>query len=95
MESGYDGDMAATASRPPVSCPVCQIHAESVFRVEGMDCHEEVAILDKRLKGLPGLERMSAEVITGRLRVAHDAAKLSASAITRGAHPKACCATCL
>jgi hypothetical protein len=22
-------------------CPVCQLHAESVFKVEGMDCHEE------------------------------------------------------
>jgi len=75
--------MAAPASRSPLSCPVCEIHAESVFRVEGMDCHEEVAILDKRLKGLPGLERMSAEVISGRLRVAYDAAQLSAADISR------------
>ena len=26
-------------------CQVCEIHAESVFKIEGMDCHEEVAIL--------------------------------------------------
>ena len=34
--------------------PVCELHAESVFRIEGMDCHEEVAILEHRLKALTG-----------------------------------------
>ena len=33
-----------------VACTVCEIHAESIFKIEGMDCHEEVAILEKRLK---------------------------------------------
>jgi len=68
--------------RGPQACPVCEIHAESVFRIEGMDCHEEVGILERRLKGLPGLERLSADVVTGRLRVAYDAARLSTSVIT-------------
>ena len=68
-------------SRPAPSCPVCEIHAESVFRVEGMDCHEEVAILERRLKPLRGLEAMSADVVGGTLRVSHDAAQLSAAAI--------------
>lgn len=68
-------------SRPVPSCPVCEIHAESVFRVEGMDCHEEVAILERRLKPMRGLEAMSADVVGGTLRVAHDAAQLSAAAI--------------
>ena len=27
------------------TCTVCEIHAESVFKIEGMDCHEEVVIL--------------------------------------------------
>ena len=27
---------------------VCELHAESVFKIEGMDCHEEVAILEQR-----------------------------------------------
>jgi Cd2+/Zn2+-exporting ATPase len=63
------------------TCPVCEIHAESVFRIEGMDCHEEVAILDRRIKGLPGVERLRADVMTGRLTVAYDAARTSASAI--------------
>ena len=30
-------------------CEVCQVHAESTFRIEGMDCHEEVAILELSL----------------------------------------------
>ena len=68
------------ASEAP-TCPVCEIHAESVFRVEGMDCHEEVAILERRLKALPGLEALSADVVAGTLRVSHDAAQLSAAAI--------------
>ncbi len=63
-------------------CPVCELHAESVFRVEGMDCHEEVAILERRLKRLPGIEALSADVIGQRLRVTHDAARLPASAIS-------------
>ncbi len=63
------------------ACPVCEIHAESVFRVEGMDCHEEVAVLERRLKPLKGLEAMSADVVGGTLRVSHDAAQLSAAAI--------------
>ncbi len=64
-----------------LTCPVCEVHAESIFRIEGMDCHEEVAILERRLKRLPGLEAMTADVVAGRLRVAHDAARLSAAAI--------------
>jgi Cd2+/Zn2+-exporting ATPase len=68
-------------SRPAPACPVCEIHAESVFRVEGMDCHEEVAILERRLKPLKGLESMRADVVGGTLRVSHDAAQLSAAAI--------------
>jgi Cd2+/Zn2+-exporting ATPase len=62
-------------------CAVCEIHAESIFKVEGMDCHEEVAILERRLKHLPGLEDLAADVIGQRLRVKYDAAKLTASGI--------------
>src|SRR5260221_7442095 len=63
------------------TCPVCEIHAESVFKIEGMDCHEEVAILEKRLKRLTGLEALDADVLSQRLSVKYDAAKLNASAI--------------
>jgi Cd2+/Zn2+-exporting ATPase len=64
-----------------VKCAVCQIHAESVFRIEGMDCHEEVAILERTLKRLTGLEALDADVIAQRLRVKHDAAVLSPTRI--------------
>jgi Zn2+/Cd2+-exporting ATPase len=64
------------------ACAVCEVHAESVFKIDGMDCHEEVAILERRLKHLTGLEAMSADVLGGRLLVTYDAARLSASAIT-------------
>jgi copper chaperone CopZ len=63
------------------ACTVCEIHAECVFKVEGMDCHEEVAILDRTLKKLSGLEAVDADVLAQRLRVKYDAARLSTSTI--------------
>ena len=63
------------------TCAVCEIHAESVFKIEGMDCHEEVAVLERRLRRLPGLEDLSANLVTQHLSVTHDAARLSASGI--------------
>src|SRR5688500_9545710 len=63
------------------TCTVCELHAESTFRIEGMDCHEEVAILEKRLKRLAGLEALDADVVGQRLRIKYDAARLSTSSI--------------
>ena len=63
------------------TCQVCEIHAESVFKIEGMDCHEEVAILEKRLKKLAGLEALDADVLSQRLTITYDAAKLNTSTI--------------
>jgi len=63
------------------TCTVCELHAEAVFRVEGMDCNEEVVILERRLKPLVGLEALSADLIGQRLHVKYDAAKLTTSAI--------------
>jgi len=63
------------------TCPVCELHAESVFKVEGMDCHEEVAILEHRLKGLSGLEAFDADVVGQRLKIQYDAAKLTTTRI--------------
>ena len=65
------------ATQPKVTCATCELHAEAVFRVEGMDCHEEVVILERRLKPLAGLEALSADVIGQRLHVQYDAAKLT------------------
>ena len=69
------------APRPVVACPTCELHAEAVFRVEGMDCHEEVVILERRLKPLAGMEAISADVVGQRLHVQYDAAKLTTAAM--------------
>src|SRR4029077_9031942 len=63
------------------ACTVCVLHTESTFKVEGMDCREEVALIERRFKHLPGLEDFSADLMGQRLHVKYDAAKLSASAI--------------
>jgi copper chaperone CopZ len=64
------------------TCTVCELHAESTFKVEGMHCREEVVLIERRFKHLLGVEEFSADVIGQRLLVKYDAAKLSASAIT-------------
>jgi len=46
-----------------------------------MHCHDEVSLLERRLRHLTGFEDLSANVVTERLIVRHDAAQLSASAI--------------
>lgn len=63
------------------ACTVCELHAESTFKIEGMDCHEEVAILQRRLTRLAGLEALDADVLGQRLRIKYDASRLSTSAI--------------
>jgi Cd2+/Zn2+-exporting ATPase len=73
---------AANSSRraKPV-CTVCQLHAESTFRIEGMDCREEVALIERRFKNLQGIEDFSADLMGQRLHVKYDAARLNANAI--------------
>jgi len=63
------------------ACTSCELHAEAVFRVEGMDCNEEVVILERRLRPLAGLEALSADLMGQRLHVSYDAAKLSTAAM--------------
>ncbi|MGH9308713.1 MAG: heavy metal translocating P-type ATPase [Vicinamibacterales bacterium] len=64
-----------------VTCAVCDLHAESTFRIEGMDCHEEVAILERTLHRLIGVESLDADIMGQRLRVRYDAARLTTSRI--------------
>ena len=64
-----------------IKCSTCEVHAESTFKIDGMDCREEVVILERRLRHLPGLEDLAADLVGQRLRVRYDAAKLSASTI--------------
>ena len=65
----------------PVTCAVCEVHAEAVFRVEGLDCNDEVVILERRLKPMAGVEAIAADVVGQRLRVSYDAAKLDTAAM--------------
>ena len=64
-----------------VACPVCELHAESTFRVEGMDCREEVALIERRFRHLAGIESFHADVLGRRLLVRYDAATLTTAAI--------------
>lgn len=64
-----------------VTCTACEVHAESTFTVEGMDCREEVVLIERRFKHLAGLEGFNADVMARRLHVRYDAAKLSTAAI--------------
>src|SRR6266446_4425910 len=63
------------------NCAVCELHAESTFKIEGMDCREEVARLERRFKNLVGLEDFAADLMGQRLHVKYDAARLSAASI--------------
>ncbi|MGE5243934.1 MAG: heavy metal translocating P-type ATPase [Betaproteobacteria bacterium] len=65
-----------------VTCSVCEVHAESTFKVEGMDCREEVEMLERRFRNLAGLEDFSADLVNQRLHVKYDAARLNDAAIT-------------
>jgi Cd2+/Zn2+-exporting ATPase len=67
------------------TCAVCEDHAEAVFRVEGLHCSDEVAILERRLRPLPGVETLAADVVSQRLRVAYDAARLRPAAMVDAA----------
>ena len=69
-------------TRRATTCTTCDVHAESVFSVDGMDCVEEVTIIEHRLTRLEGFESLSADLVGQRVRVKHDAAKLSAARIT-------------
>ena len=69
------------ASTQTATCATCELHAEAVFRVEGMDCNEEVLILERRLKPLTGLEAISADLFGQRLHVKYDAAKITTAAM--------------
>jgi len=60
-------------------CEVCERHTESIYRVEGMDCHDEVALLERRLKPVPGFEGLSADVVNQRVWVRYDAARVTSA----------------
>jgi Cd2+/Zn2+-exporting ATPase len=64
------------------ACTKCALHAESVFRVAGMDCAEEARILERRLLPMSGVESLAVDVLGQKMRVAYDAAVVSTGAIS-------------
>src|SRR5262245_49196112 len=46
-----------------------------------MDCREEVTLIERRFKNLPGIEDFSADLMGQRLHVKYDAASVNANAI--------------
>jgi Cd2+/Zn2+-exporting ATPase len=73
--------MSATATSPVAVCTRCAVHAESVFKVDGLCCGEEAAILRRRISPLAGVEDVVADVLGQRLHVKYDAAVVSTNAI--------------
>jgi Cd2+/Zn2+-exporting ATPase len=71
--------MNGAAAAP--ACTRCEVHAESVFRIDGLCCGEEAKILERRLRPLSGIEDLSADVVGQRLHVKYDAALLSTNGI--------------
>jgi Zn2+/Cd2+-exporting ATPase len=70
---------AAPAAVAP--CTKCAVHTESVFRVSGMCCAEEAAILERRLRPIAGVDALSADILGQKLHVSYDGAVLTASRI--------------
>jgi Cd2+/Zn2+-exporting ATPase len=73
--------MSAPAAVASPICTRCALHAESVFRIDGMCCGEEAAILRRRLHPLSGIEEVTADIVGQRLHVKYDAAVVSTNAI--------------
>ena len=69
------------SSAAAVACTKCALHAESVFRVAGMDCAEEARILERRLTPMTGVESIAVDVMGQKMRVAYDAAVVTTGAI--------------
>ena len=70
----------AVATAAPV-CTRCAVHAESVFRIDGLCCGEEASILERRLRPLSGIEDVAADIVGQRLHVKYDAAVVSTNVI--------------
>jgi Cd2+/Zn2+-exporting ATPase len=57
----------------PASGALPESERRTELAVTGMDCSEEVAVLERVLKPLPGVQGLSVNLVAGRVTVAHDA----------------------
>ena len=65
------------------TCAVCVEHVEEGLHVAGMDCGDEIALLEQRLGRLPGFESLSADLVGQRVRVSYDRSRLSSDTSCR------------
>ena len=72
---------APAAAAEAAICTRCAVHAESVFRIDGLCCGEEAAILERRLRSVAGIEAVVVAIVGQRLHVKYDAAVLSTNVI--------------
>ena len=81
-----------TTAQAAAACTKCAVHVESVFRVTGMCCAEEVAILERRLTPLAGVDALSADVLGQKLHVSYDAARARRRRASSTRWPRPACA---
>lgn len=55
----------------PAACPGCENEAVQVFRVDGLDCATEVALIEQHLGRVPGICSVRASAVTGEATVVH------------------------
>lgn len=65
-----------TAERRSVFAAGVTGDQETTLTVSGMDCSEEIVILERVLKPLPGVRGLSVNLVAGSVTVAHDAGVL-------------------
>jgi len=67
-----DHDHAETAVSPGELPVDVRQGPQDVFTVEGMDCSEEIAAIERALKPLAGLRGVRADIVSSRVTVFHD-----------------------
>lgn len=55
----------------------------AVLHIEGMDCEDEVALIEKKVRSLTGLEGLQVDLISQKLRVTYDPSLLSVQEIIK------------
>lgn len=78
---GHDHTEEATGKQTVFAAGVAGSR-QTTLAVSGMDCSEEIAILERVLKPLPGVRGLSVNLIAGSVTVAHDAGVLPERLIT-------------
>ncbi|MEQ1862209.1 MAG: cation-translocating P-type ATPase [Chthoniobacteraceae bacterium] len=71
MNHPHDHEADASPAQSPAALPVSERRTE--LAVSGMDCSEEIAVLESVLKPLPGVRGLSVNLIASRVTIAHDA----------------------